>query len=79
MARLTNEIVGWYGTVAIVLAYALVSFYVITSNSILYQLLNLTGALGIILISVSKRTYQPAALNIMWAIIALIALSRIIF
>ena len=79
MARLTSEIIGWYGTVAIVLAYALVSFYVIGSNNIVYQLLNFTGALGIILISVSKKTYQPAALNMMWAIIALIALSRIIF
>jgi hypothetical protein len=79
MAKLTNEILGWYGTVAIVLAYVLISFNIVTSNSTAYQLLNFTGALGIIAISFSKKAYQPAALNVIWAIIALIALSRIIF
>ena len=79
MAQLTKEIIGWYGTVAIILAYALVSFYFIGSNSIIYQLLNFTGAAGIVIISLSKKVYQPAALNTMWAIIALIALARILF
>ena len=37
------EIVGWYGTGAIVLAYALVSFSVLNPTDLIYQLLNLTG------------------------------------
>jgi len=73
------EIFGWYGTVAIVGAYALVSFSIIQSNSALYQLLNLTGAIGIVAISLAKKAYQPATLNIIWAVIAAIALIKLFF
>ena len=69
-----KEIVGWYGAIAILLAYALVSFKVIKSNSYAYQLLNLTGAIGIVIISIAKKANQPAALNIAWSIIAFIAI-----
>lgn len=68
------ELAGWYGTVAIVLAYVLVSFKLIEADSAIYQLLNLTGALGIIVISIVKRAKQPAVLNAFWALIALVAL-----
>ncbi len=79
MKRLLAEIIGWYGVVAILLAYALVSFNIIASNDIIYQLLNFTGAFGIAVISLIKKAYQPAVLNITWAIIAIIALLIIIF
>lgn len=69
-----TEIVGWYGTFAILLAYALVSFKVIPANSYIYQILNLTGAIGIVVISLVKKAKQPAALNIVWAVIALFAI-----
>lgn len=73
------EAAGWYGTVAIVLAYMLVSFKVIESDSLPYQLLNLTGALGIVAVSLVKRVKQPAVLNMFWAAIAFVALLSIIF
>jgi hypothetical protein len=69
---------GWYGVLAILLAYLLVSFNALTTKSVAYQLLNLTGALGIIGEALSKKDVQPAVLNSVWAIIALIALARII-
>lgn len=72
------EIFGWYGTVAILSAYALVSFSIISSNSIWYQMLNLTGATGIVIISFSKKVYQPAFLNLIWAIIAAVVLIKLI-
>ena len=72
--RKVAEIAGWYGTIAIVLAYILVSFKAVPANGVVYQLLNLTGALGIITISVVKRVRQPAILNIFWALIAAVAL-----
>ncbi|OGK13517.1 hypothetical protein A3A93_00310 [Candidatus Roizmanbacteria bacterium RIFCSPLOWO2_01_FULL_38_12] len=78
MKQRVIEIIGWYGTIAIVGAYALVSFSFIQSNSILYQLLNLTGAIGIALISLYKKAYQPGVLNIIWTIIALVAIIKII-
>jgi hypothetical protein len=73
------EAFGWYGTVAIVSAYALVSFSALVPTSIWYQLLNGTGALGIVAISLYKRAYQPGVLNIIWSIIAVIAILKIIF
>jgi hypothetical protein len=73
------EIYAWYGMIVIVLAYAILSFGIVSSNSIIYQLLNITGAIGIILISFKKKAYQPGVLNVIWAIIALIALIGILF
>ncbi len=78
MKRKLAEIVGWYGAVAIVLAYALVSFKVVSPSGYAFQVLNLTGAIGIIIISSIKRVKQSVALNTFWAIIALIALIRIV-
>lgn len=75
--RLFAETAGWYGTGAIVLAYLLVSFNVISADSATYQLLNLTGALGIVAIAVAKKVTQSIVLNLFWAAIALIALIRL--
>jgi hypothetical protein len=72
------EIAGWYGTAAIVIAYILVSFNILPAGGGAYQLLNLTGALGIITISVIKKVRQSIILNIFWAGIAALALIRLI-
>ena len=69
-----TESVGWYGAAAILLAYALVSFKVIPASGYAYQLLNLSGAIGIATISIVKKAQQPAVLNTVWAIIAFIAI-----
>lgn len=76
--KLFTEIIGWYGTCAIVLAYVLVSFKIIEADSVTYQLLNLTGAIGIIIISVAKSVKQSVILNAFWALIATIALFAIL-
>jgi hypothetical protein len=65
---------GWYGAGAILLAYILVSFNVISPQGWAYQLLNFTGAVGVLVISYAKRARQPALLNLVWAVIALAAL-----
>lgn len=77
MDRVITEVVGWYGTVAIIGAYGLSSFGLISPHNMWYQLLNLTGALGIVVISLTKKAYQPAVLNIIWTIIALIAIVQL--
>ncbi len=74
---LALEAFGWYGAVAIVLAYALVSFGIVTAQSLPYQLLNASGAIGIVAVSLWKRAYQPAALNAVWTVIAVVALVRL--
>ena len=72
------EACGWYGTVAIVLAYIIVSFSVIDATNIWYQILNGTGALGIVAVSFHHKNYQPGVLNIIWTIIAIIAIVKIL-
>jgi hypothetical protein len=76
--RKVAELVGWYGAIAIVLAYAFVSFNVIPADGWVFQLLNLTGAFGIIVISLIKGVRQSVTLNIFWAVIAVVALIRLI-
>lgn len=72
------EIAGWYGALAIITAYGLVSFELISSNSLGYQLLNLTGALGVIVIAVHKGVKQSVVLNIFWSLVAIVAIARIL-
>ncbi len=79
MSKLLDESIGWYGVVAILTAYTLNSFNLLSSQSFPYQILNGTGALGIVYISLKRKDYQPGVLNIIWAIIALISLIRISF
>ncbi len=73
------EVFGWYGTVAIILAYALVSFSVLPPQSIWYQILNGTGALGIVIVSFNKKAHQPGVLNVIWTLIAIVAILKILF
>ena len=61
-------------------AYALNSFGIINAESgVMYQLLNLTGSLGVVVSSYAQRDYQPVVLNAIWLIIAFIGLARIWF
>lgn len=72
------ELFGWYGMIAIVTAYALVSFAVLQPTDMTYQLLNISGALGLGLISFYKKAYQPGVLNIIWIAIAVMAIWHIL-
>lgn len=78
MKRITISIIGWYGVVAILAAYALVTFNAVAPKSYPYQLLNLTGAVSLIIEATSKKDIQPAALNVVWAVVATIALIQLI-
>ncbi|MDE1975545.1 MAG: hypothetical protein KGI49_03500 [Patescibacteria group bacterium] len=71
-------IIGWYGVVATILAYVLVSFGVLPPTSLWYQGLNLTGALGVTIETWVKRDYQPFWLNLIWAIIAAVAIINLL-
>ena len=76
--KIIDEAIGWYGTVAIIGAFAMVSFEVIAPTALLYQILNGTGAFGIVYISFKKKAYQPGVLNVIWAVIAGIAIIRLL-
>ena len=73
------ELFGWYGAAAVVGAYALVSFSIIDASGLLFQLLNVSGAAGILAVSLRKKVYQSVVLQIVWASIGFVALAQIIF
>ncbi|MBL8749026.1 MAG: hypothetical protein JNK78_07695 [Planctomycetes bacterium] len=71
------EVAGWYGMLAILAAYALNSFEVLRNTDVSFQLLNLTGALGVAWVCFRRRTWQAFWLEAIWAVIAVIALVRV--
>jgi hypothetical protein len=76
--NLLVEIVGWYGMAAILSAYTLINFHVLETDALIYILLNLTGSLGIVVNAYSKKSYPPAALNLVWMLIAIFGLVQLI-
>lgn len=71
------SLVGWYGVAATILAYLLVSFFGFPGDSLVYQGLNLTGAVGVTIETYVRRDYQPFWLNLIWAFIALAAIVNV--
>jgi hypothetical protein len=70
---------GWYGTIVVLLSYALISMNFVTANNIWYQLLNFTGAIGLTAIASHKKDHPLVVLNAVWVIIALMALIKILW
>lgn len=75
--QIVIEIIGWIGAVMILLAYLLLSAGRIAAKSMLYQGLNLFGAIAFVVNSGWNGAIPSAALNVIWAAIALFALLRI--
>ena len=72
------EIIGWLGMAAIIFAYALLNFNVITQGMLMYPLLNLFGAIAIVYHSFKKKDNQPGVLNIIWSLIAIFAIIKLL-
>jgi hypothetical protein len=73
------QFLGWYGAGALMTAFLLVSLQTIKPNSFAYELLNLSGALGLLTLGLNKHVRQTVVINIFWVAIAIIALVRLIF
>jgi len=68
---------GWYGMIAIVLAYALNYFDLLNTSNFWYAFLNISGSLGIIADSWYHEAWQSVVLNVIWVGIAIMALLKI--
>jgi hypothetical protein len=73
------NIFGWYGVTAILSAYAMVSFDIISAQSLTYHLLNLSGAVGVGIDAWHARNYQPVVINVVLGTIAVVAMVTILF
>lgn len=72
------DIIGWAGSVAVVLAYALLSMDKLTSRSLLYQWLNIAGSICLIINTAVHYAYPSTFVNIIWLIIAALAIVKIL-
>lgn len=77
MTGLLVDTAGWIGAACLLLAYGLVSAGRLDGRSIGFQLLNLTGAIGLLANGVWHGAWPSAALNAIWLIIGAHALSRL--
>lgn len=73
---LVIEIIGWVGSIEILLAYGLNSYQKIKSNSLAFSLLNLTGGLFLMIYTIYKDAFANTFVNLVWVIIAVIALGK---
>ncbi len=71
-----SQIVGWVGTLLVVLAYFLVSNNKISAESKKYQLMNLFGAIGIGFNVFYQQAWPAFTLQIIWAIIAIFSIIK---
>lgn len=70
------DILGWIGMVLVLVAYALLSTNKI-NNGKLYQVINLIAALFMAIGLLPKNAWFSFALQVAWAIIAIVAIIKI--
>lgn len=73
------EVIGWIGSVEILLAYGLNSYQKIKSDSLTFLLLNLSGGLFLITYTFYKEAFANTFLNMAWVLIALFALRKFFY
>jgi len=71
------EIIGWAGTGAILLAYLLNSTKRLSVDDKKYQILNIVGAVGIIINSGIHGAIPSVGLNIVWLLIGFYGLLKV--
>ncbi len=76
--KLFADVIGWIGSVEVVLAYMLVSYEKIAAVSQSYQWLNLTGGILLLVNTAYYGAYPSAFTNLIWFEVALFAIYRII-
>lgn len=60
------DIIGWTGGLLVLGAYFLVSLRYLKTESIYYQVLNIAGALLLIINTLSLKAYPSAFVNVVW-------------
>lgn len=71
------DIVGWIGTACLIFGYGFVSARS-RPPGLLYQVLNLVGAAGLLANALYHGAWPVVALNAMWFAIGVIAIARLL-
>lgn len=68
---------GWLGAGCLLLGYGLVSSGRLAGRSVRFQLLNLSGAAGLLVNGVHHGAWPSAGLNSVWLVIGAVVLARL--
>lgn len=70
------DVVGWVGAGLVLLAYGLLSAGKLGARSVPYQLMNVVGAVGMLINGYARGALPSAALNLIWMGIGLYVLAK---
>ena len=76
MPAVAVEVCGWIGGVALISAYALVSFGRIAATGVAFQLLNLVGSIMLATNSGWHHAWPSVSVNLIWIGVGIGALVR---
>jgi hypothetical protein len=72
------EVLGWFGATCLVAAYLMLSFDILSADSLLYQSLNVVAAAGLIVNGLTHKAIPSVTTNVFWCLIGIIAIIRIL-
>jgi hypothetical protein len=70
------DILGWIGSIMVVVAYAMNMYKKLSSDSPWYYFLNITGSFLLIINTFYHHAIPSAFVNIVWVLIAVVALLK---
>lgn len=70
------HILGWTGSVMVIAAYGLNSYQKLTSDSMVFLLLNLVGGVLLIIYSAYFSAFANTFINVVWVVIAVPAIFK---
>lgn len=70
------DVVGWVGAGLVLVAYGLLSAGKLTARGVAYQLMNVVGAVGMLINGYVRGALPSAALNLIWMGIGLYVLAK---
>jgi hypothetical protein len=73
-----SNLVGWLGTLSYIIAYFLLSLGKLKAEQKTYHLLNILGAVGLIVNAIHLNDYPNIIVNVVWFAIGFAALIYII-
>ena len=73
-----SNLVGWLGTLSYIIAYLLLSIGKLKAEQKTYHLLNIAGAVGLVVNAIHLKDYPNIIVNIVWFAIGFTALILII-
>jgi hypothetical protein len=70
------DLIGWIGSALVVIAYALNIYKKLDATSVTYYILNIFGSACLILNTLYHQAIPSAVVNMIWIIIAIIAMIK---